>query len=118
MKRNYSTREVEIAFARLIGPLATVTGLESYKEGHEDYQKLLDIIIKWSADYMITRKLSLIHHEELLDVYYKLDGLQTKWLYDDNLGKESELADEIVIWMWEIMELRKLEIEKKGRKSA
>ena len=116
MKRNYSKREVEIAFARLIGPLATVTGIESYKEAHEEYKELLDIIIKWSADYMITRKLSLIHHKELLDVYNRLEDLRGKWLFDDNLGEESELADEIIIWMWEVMELRKLEIEKKGKK--
>lgn len=61
---------------------------------------------------MTTRKLSLIHHEELLDVYNKLDNLKGKWLFDANLGEESELADEMVIWMWEVMELRKLEIEK------
>ncbi|MDD2504929.1 MAG: hypothetical protein PHF21_01500 [Bacilli bacterium] len=116
MKVDNPKREVEIAFARLIGPLATVTALESYKEDHKDYKDLLSIIIKWSANYMTTGKLSLIHHEELLDVYNKLDNLKGKWLFDANLGEESELADEIVIWMWEVMKLRKLEIEKKGMK--
>lgn len=116
MKTDNSKREVEIAFARLIGPLATVTVLESYKEGHKEYKELLSIILKWSANYMVTKKLSLIHHEELLDVYNKLDNLKGKWLFDTSLGEESELADEIVIWMWELMELRKIEIEKEGKK--
>ncbi len=88
--------------------------LESYKEAHRDYKELLSIILKWSADYMVTRKLSLIHHEELLDVYNKLEELKTKWLFDAKLGEESELTDEIVIWMWEVMELRKLEMEIDG----
>lgn len=114
MKTDNLKRKVEIAFARLIGPLATVTVLESYKEGQDEYKELLSIILKWSSNYMITRKLSLIHHEELLDVYNKLDNLKGKWLFDTNLGEESELADEIVIWMWELMELRKFEIEKEG----
>lgn len=116
MKTDNSKREVEIAFARLIGPLATVTVLESYKEAHQEYKELLSIILKWSADYMITRKLSLIHHEELLNVYNRLENLKSRWLFDANLGEESELADEIVIWMWEVMELRKSEIEKDRKK--
>lgn len=63
--------------------------LESYKEAHRDYK-------------------------ELLDVYNKLEKLKTKWLFDAKLGEESELTDEIVIWMWEVMELRKLEMEIDG----
>ena len=116
MKTDNSKREIEIAFARLIGPLATITVLETYKEGHKEYKELLPIILKWSADYMVTRKLSLIHHEELLNVYNKLENLKSNWLFDTNLGEESELADEVVIWMWEVMELRKSEIEKEGKK--
>jgi hypothetical protein len=111
-----SNREIEIAFTRLIGPLATITALESYKEAHKEYEKILSIIIKWSADYMNTRKLSLINHEDLLGVYNKLDNLKGKWLFDANLGEESELSDEVVIWMWEVMELRKLEIENERKK--
>lgn len=113
MKYDNSKENVEVAFARLIGPLATITALESYKAAHKDYKDLLSFIINWSANYMITRKLSLIDHIELLDVYNKLEDLKTKWLFDTSLGEESELADEVVIWIWEIMELRKLEIDKR-----
>lgn len=111
MKKDNPKQEVEIAFSRLIGALTIITTLESYKEGHKEYKEILTIITKWSANYIVTGKLSLIHHEELLDVYNKLDNLKGKWLFDTNLGEESELADEIVIWMLEVMELRKSEIE-------
>lgn len=48
-----------------------------------------------------------IEPEKLLDVYYRLDALKDKHLCDHNIGNESELSDEVVIWMYELMVLRK-----------
>jgi hypothetical protein len=111
--KDLSKHNVDIAFARLIGPLATITFLDSYKDSHKEYRALLNIILKWSAEYVIKRDLSFIRHVKLLDVYYRLDDLKDKWLFDFSLGEESELSDEVVIWMWNIMELRKAQIEQK-----
>ena len=103
--------EIEIAFSRLIGPLATMGSLESYKEAHEEINNLFNIVTKWSADFQLKQTLSFISRDNLLDVYYRLDALKDKFLFDSKLGNESELSDEIVIWIWAIMEMRKRQIE-------
>lgn len=105
------TSDIEIAFSRLIGPLATVTKLPSYKEGHERYKKLLDIVVKWSADFTVTKDLSRINHVDLLNVYEEMEDLKTEFLFKDGIGIEGELSDEIVICMWQLMLYRKEQIE-------
>lgn len=40
-----------------------------------------------------------------------MDKIKEDYLYDGSIGTESELSDEIVIWMYEIMKLRKTLIE-------
>ena len=104
--------DIEIAFSRLIGPLAVMNVLDSYKEAHKEINDLLDIIVKWGAEFQLKQNLSFISREDLLDVYYRIDELKDKFLFDTTLGDESELSDEIVIWMMEILELRKKQIEK------
>lgn len=103
--------KIDIAFARLIGPLVIMNELESYKSSHEEIHALLDIIKKWGVEFQNIQKLSFINSDEILNVYNRLDALKDKFLFDPNLGLESELSDEIVIWMYELMELRKIQIE-------
>lgn len=110
MERILSVQNVEEAFHNLMKSIKKITTLDSYSNDHKTYGELLLIIADWSEDYMKNNQLSRINHEKLLDVYNKLDRLKEKWLFNLKLGKESELADEVVIWMWELMELRKLEI--------
>ena len=74
-------------------------------------KKILDTVINWGAVFQEENSLSFITSEKLLDIYYKLDSLKDKYLYDDKIGDESELSDEVTIWMWELMELRKKSIE-------
>jgi hypothetical protein len=105
-------QEVEIMFSHLVAAITKILSFKSYKEAHKEYKKVLSIILKWSNKYNISKKLSLINHKDLLDVYKKLEELKSKWLFDANLGEESELSDEVIVWMWELMQLRKLEIEK------
>jgi len=103
--------DIEVAFSRIIGPLVIMKTLDSYQEEHKEIQELLNIIAKWGAEFQIKENLNFISREELLDVYYRLDKLKERFLFDTTLGNENELSDEIVIWMWEIMELRKKQIE-------
>ena len=86
--------------------------LDSYKESHSEIKKIFDIIVKWAAKFQINRDLSFIDSKELLDIYYRIDKLKDKYLFDKNLGLESELSDEIVIWMDELIQLRKELIER------
>ena len=49
----------------------------------------------------------LFADKEILSVYYKVEELN-----DDLLANsKSEISDEIVIWLWEIMVLRKKQID-------
>lgn len=103
--------DIEIAFARLIGPLSIMSVSNSYKEDFQEIKKILDIVINWGAVFQEENSLSFITSEKLLDIYYKLDSLKDKYLYNDKIGDESELSDEVTIWMWELMKLRKKSIE-------
>ncbi len=104
--------KIDIAFARLIGPLAIMSKLKSYESSQEEIHNLLDIITKWGAKFQSVQNLFFITSDEILDVYNRLDKLKDKFLFDTNLGFENELSDEIVIWMYELMELRKIQIER------
>ena len=103
--------EIEIAFARLIGPLATMSVLDCFKEDCTEIKNLLDIISKWSAEFQLKKTLSFISRENLLAIYDRIETLKEKYLYDISLGDENELSDEVGIWLWELMNLRKKQIE-------
>ena len=109
---SYIRGKIGIAFARLIGPLAIMNELKSYESSHEEIHNLLDIVIKWGAKFQSVQNLSFIKSDEILAVYNRLDSLKDKFLFDANLGLENELSDEVVIWIYELMELRKIQIER------
>ena len=108
--------EIEIAFARLIGPLAIMIELEAYKDIRSELLDLFKIVVKWGAEFQIKRNLDFVKSDELLNIYNRMDKIKEAYLYDGLIGNESELNDEIVIWMYEIMKLRKKLIEMKGDK--
>ncbi len=107
---------IQIAFSRLIGPLTIMSVLDSYKSKHDEIKQLLNIIIKWGAQFELEQNLDFIKSGELLNVYERINDLNTEFLYNPNLGNESFLSDEIVIWIWQIIELRKDLINKKDKK--
>ena len=108
--------EMEIAFARLIGPLAIMIELGAYKDIRNELLDLFKIVVKWGAEFQTKRNLGFVKSDELLNVYNRMDKIKEDYLYDCLIGSESELSDEIVIWMYEIMKLRKKLIEMKGDK--
>ena len=108
--------KIDIAFFRLIGPLVIMNELKSYESSHEEIHALLNIVTKWGAKFQSVQNLSFINSAEILDVYNRLDALKDKFLFDANLGLENELSDEIVIWIYELMKLRKMQIESELKK--
>ena len=113
MKKVDTIDKIEIAFSRLIGPLAIMMQLETYSKSYDEINDLFNIVTKWGAKFYNTHDLNFIDSDELLKVYERMDELKDKYLFDTNLGYENELSDEIVIWMYELMELRKALIERK-----
>ena len=107
--------DIQIAFARLIGPLAIMTALDSYKTKHDEIKKILNIVVKWGAQFELKQNLDFIKSDELLQLYEKIDNLNTEFLYSPSMGNESFLSDEISIWMWQLMELRKKLINRKDK---
>lgn len=105
--------EMEIAFARLIGPLAVMTELDAYKNICSELLDLFSIVVRWGAKFQTERNLDFIKSDELINVYNRMDKIKEDYLYDGSIGYESELSDEIVIWMYEIIKLRKELIEMK-----
>ena len=85
--------------------------MNSFKDKHKDINQLLETIVKWAAEFQTNRDISFITNDEILKVYEGCDELKDKYLFDNNLGNESELTDEIVIWVLELMTLRKKLIE-------
>ena len=110
--------DIEYAFKQLIGPLAVMSALNSYKASRKEIKSLLSIIIGWGAKFQVERDLNFITREELLDVYGRLDRLKEEYVFKENMGYEGELSDEATIWIWEIMKLRKalIELESKNMK--
>lgn len=105
--------EIEVAFARLIGPLAIMNELETYKNIHEELLDLFHVIVKWGTRFQIEKNLDFITPNEIIEIYNRMDKIKEDYLYDNTPG--NELSDEIVIWMYEIMKLRKKLIEMKEK---
>lgn len=98
---------IRFAFDRLIGPLATATMYEQFEDKKKDYSKILPIIIKWSAEFETKKTLVYIDHNEILAIYNKLEELNDELVCEVDI----EISDQIVIWLWSLMELRKKQIE-------
>ena len=113
-KEMYAVKcEIEVAFARRIGPLAIMNELETYKNIHEELLDLFHVIVKWGTRFQIEKNLDFIIPNEIIEIYNRMDKIKEDYLYDNTPG--NELSDEIVIWMYEIMKLRKKLIEMKGK---
>ena len=104
--------KIDISFARLNWPLAIMNNLKTNESTQEEIHNKKYNLTKWGAKFQSVQNLSFINSDEILNVYNRLDTLKDKFLFDTNLGFENELSDEIVIWMYELMELRKIQIER------
>lgn len=105
-----------VAFARLIGPLSMMANLKTYQNDHKEIKQILDKIVEWSTKFQTIRNLDFIMPSELLDTYNKLDKLKEKYIFEIDTGNEDELSDEAIIWLSEIMQLRKKLIYMRGRR--
>lgn len=110
MTKDILKKEIEVAFSRLNTTLSTIIEFESYADGRKEYSEILEKINSWYDDYKINGKLSIITAESFESIYKKADDLKTKWLFSETLGEESELADVVVIWLFELLLLRNKEI--------
>ena len=106
-KDDLSYYNIRFAFDKLLGPLATASEYEEFGDKREEYSDILKIVAKWSCEYEDKKTLIYIDHKEILSVYSKAEELN-----DDLIANsKSDISDEILIWLWEIMLLRKKQID-------
>ena len=103
-------RNIIEAFIHLIGYISIILKFQSYSKASNEYKK----IVEWASSYEASKDLTFIDQIEILEIYKKLNDLQTEFSCNDSIGSESELADYAVNWMWHLMILRKNFISKKG----
>lgn len=89
-------------FVRMIGYLNLILQFESYQEDHGEYGNILNIINKWAVQYEQSRNLNFISNNDLVNIYDKLDDLQTKYICNDKMGSESEYSDYVVNLFWNL----------------
>ena len=94
-------------FLHLIGYISLILNFQSYSKAFNEYKNILPKINKWESKYEINRDLTFINQAEILEMYKKLNDLQTEYVCNSSLGNESKLADYVVNWMWHLMILRK-----------
>ncbi len=107
--QNPSYYNIRLTFDKIIGNLATATLYKPFNEKQKEYKNILPTVIKWSAEYELKRNLAFINHEKLLELYNKLVDLNDEIGYE----VETEIAEQLVYWYWNLMVLRKSQIEKK-----
>ena len=106
-KDDLSYYNIRFAFDKLLGPLATASEYKEFGDKREEYSDILKKVAKWSCDYEDKKTLIYIDYKEILSVYSKAEELN-----DDLIANsKSDISDEIVIWLWEIMLLRKKQID-------
>ena len=91
-----------------------MANLKTYQNDHKEIKQILDKIVEWGTKFQTIRNLDFIMPNELLDIYNKLDKLKEKYIFEVDTGNEDELSDEAVIWLSEIMQLRKKLINMRG----
>lgn len=98
---------IRFAFDKLLGPLVTASEYKEFGDKREEYSDILKIVAKWSCEYEDNKTLIYIDYKEVLSVYSKAEELN-----DDLIANsKSDISDEIVIWLLEIMVLRKKQID-------
>ena len=107
-------RNIIEAFIHLIGYISIILNFQSYSKASNEYKTILLKIVEWASSYETSKDLTFIDQIEILEIYKKLNDLQTEFSCNDSIGSESELADYAVNWMWHLMILRKNFISQKG----
>ncbi len=101
---NYRKNVRNIAI--LLGYLNIVINLEKYKDVKEDYVNILKEISKLAAYYIENHNFNNLTSSQLKELWYKIDTLREKKLFDKNIGDEASFSDEVLIW-YEIVFLKK-----------
>lgn len=84
-------------FANIIGNLRIAIGLDSLKEVKDDYEMVLNELIKWVNYYYENKNLNIVTHDDSLRIHSLLDNIKNELVFNKQIGMESMLSDDILI---------------------
>ena len=84
-------------FADIIGNLTIAVHLESLKDVKDDYEGVLDELIKWVKYYYENKNLDIVSYENSLRIHDLLDEIRNELIPNKSIGIESMLSDNILI---------------------
>lgn len=100
-------KEIADTFFKIKNVIKEMCSYQSYNEAYEELNDLLTVFTLWEKTFKKTGTLDFITPKELLDIYYKIEDIKDRYLYNSSIGNEGELSDYLSIWMWNLMVLRK-----------
>ena len=84
-------------FADIIGNLTIAVNLDSLKDVKDDYESVLDELIKWVKYYYENRNLDIVSYDNSLRIHDLLDDIRNDLIFNKSIGMESMLSDNILI---------------------
>lgn len=100
-------KEIADTFSKIKNVIKEMFSYQSYNEAYKELNYLLTVFTLWEKTFKKTGTLDFITPKELLDIYYKIEDIKDRYLYNSSIGNEGELSDCLSIWMWNLMVLRK-----------
>lgn len=100
-------KEIVDTFSKIKNVIKEMCSYQSYNEAYKELNDLLTVFTLWEKTFKKTGTLDFITPKELLDIYYKIEDIKDRYLYNGSIGNEGELSDYLSIWMWNLMVLRK-----------
>ena len=100
-------KEIADTFSKIKNVIKEMFSYQSYNEAYKELNYLLTVFTFWEKTFKKTGTLDFITPKELLDIYYKIEDIKDRYLYNSSIGNEGELSDYLSIWMWNLMVLRK-----------
>ena len=84
-------------FADIIGNLTIAISLDSLKEVKNEYEMVLDELLKWVMYYYKNKDLNIVTYDDSLWIHNILDNIKNMLLFNESIGMESMLSDNILI---------------------
>lgn len=85
-------------FSILLGYIRIAMEFDSFKDVRGEYHNIMNTIAGWANDYTMNKNFNNITHQESLKIHKLIDNIREQKLFDKNIGNESEISDEILIW--------------------
>lgn len=84
-------------FADIIGNLTIAINLDSLKEVKDNYEMVLNELLKWVKYYYENKKLDIVTHDDSLKIHDLLNEIRNELIPNKQIGMESMLSDNILI---------------------